>query len=77
MVEHFAKKLFDAGLTVETDIFEGDPKHVLLREAENCEADCIFLGARGLQHGNRLFLGSTANGVAARAHCSVEIVRRA
>ncbi|HYV28851.1 MAG TPA: universal stress protein, partial [Candidatus Eisenbacteria bacterium] len=75
MVEHLAKVLYDASLTVETFIFEGDPRHVLVREAESCQADCIFFGARGLQHGNRLFLGSTASGVAARAHCSVEIVR--
>ncbi len=75
MVEHFAQKLRDAGLKVQTDIFEGDPKQVLLREAETWQADCIFLGARGLNHGQRVFLGSCASAVAARASCSVEIVR--
>jgi nucleotide-binding universal stress UspA family protein len=75
MLEHSAAKLVEAGLKVETDIFDGDPKTVLLREAEDWKADCIFLGGRGLQHGERLVLGTTATAVATRAHCSVEIVR--
>lgn len=75
MTEHSAQHLRDAGLKVETHVFDGDPKHVLLREAETWPANCIFLGARGLHHGDRLFLGSLASAVAARAHCSVEIVR--
>lgn len=75
MTDHFAGKLRKAGLNVETHVFDGDPKHVLPRQAEDWEADSLFLGARGLHHGNRLFLGSLASAVAARAHCSVEIVR--
>ena len=73
MLEHSAQKLVN--LKVQTDIFAGDPKKVLLREAKDWDADCIFLGARGLHHGERLFLGSLASAVAGRAHCSVEIVR--
>jgi nucleotide-binding universal stress UspA family protein len=75
MTEHSAQVLRDAGLKVEMEIFDGDPKQVILREAEEQKADCIFLGARGLHHGDRLFLGTLASAVAARAHCSVEIVR--
>jgi nucleotide-binding universal stress UspA family protein len=75
MLEHFAQELREASLKVQTDIFDGDPKEVLLREAKDWDADGIFLGARGLHHGDRLFLGSLASAVAARAHCSVEIVR--
>lgn len=75
MTEHSAQHLRDAGLKVEIHVFDGDPNHVLLREAETWPANCIFLGARGLHHGDRLFLGSLASAVAARAHCSVEIVR--
>jgi nucleotide-binding universal stress UspA family protein len=48
---------------------------VLLREAERWEAECIFLGARGLHHNQRIHLGTCASAVATRAHCSVEIVR--
>ena len=75
MLEHSAAKLLDAGLKVGTDIFDGEPKTILLREAEKWEANCIFLGGRGLQHGERLVLGTTASAIATRAHCSVEIVR--
>jgi nucleotide-binding universal stress UspA family protein len=75
VVNHFAGKLRDAGLQVETSVSAGDPKPLLLKAAEDWEADCIFLGARGLQHGERLFLGTTASAIATRAHCSVEIVR--
>jgi nucleotide-binding universal stress UspA family protein len=70
-----AAKLAQAGLQAETAIIRGDPKHELLKAAEAWGADAIFVGARGLQHGGRLALGTTANSVAARAHCTVEIVR--
>ena len=75
VVEHSAKTLSDAGLAVETYLLNGDPKRDLLAHAESWEADCIFVGARGLHHGGRLSLGTMASAVAARAHCSVEIVR--
>ena len=75
MLEHSATKLVEAGLKVETDIFDGEPKKVIVREAESWGADCIFLGGRGLHHGDRLILGTTASAVAMRFHCSVEIVR--
>jgi nucleotide-binding universal stress UspA family protein len=75
MNDHAAQLLRDAGLKGETHILSGDPKQVILREAAARKADCIFLGARGLDHGDRLFLGSLASAVVTRAHCSVEIVR--
>jgi nucleotide-binding universal stress UspA family protein len=75
MLQHSATKLIEAGLKVETDFYDGDPKQVLLREADDWKANCIFLGARGLHHGTGLMLGTTASAVATRAHCSVEIVR--
>jgi len=63
------------GLTVSSVITEGDPKHVLLDEAEHWGADCIFVGARGLSRVERFLLGSVSAAVAARAHCAVEVVR--
>lgn len=75
MVEHFARRLYDAKLNVDTDILEGEPKHELLRHAEGWGADLIVMGAHGLQHGQARTLGSVAAAVAARAHCSVEIIR--
>ena len=53
---------------------EGDPKRVLIEEAEQWGADCIFVGARGLRRLERFLLGSVSTAVAARAHCSVEVV---
>lgn len=71
------QKLIKAGLEVIPVVEEGDPKHILIRESEAWNADCIFLGAQGHRFLDRLLLGSVSSAVAARAHCSVEIVRKA
>lgn len=71
-----AKQLRSKGLRAEGVVKTGDPKHVLVQFAEEWRADCIFLGATGLSNRlERFLLGSTAGAVAARAHCSVEVVR--
>ena len=70
-----ARILFGVGLDVSNYVYEGNPKEVLVRVSEEWQADAIFLGARGLHHGDRLSLGTVASSVASRAHCSVEIVR--
>ena len=75
MAEAASKILFDAGLGVSNYIYDGNPKEVLVRVSEEWRADAIFLGARGLNHGNRLSLGTVASSVASRALCSVELVR--
>jgi nucleotide-binding universal stress UspA family protein len=54
---------------------EGNPKQVLVEEAESWDADCIFVGASGLSKIDRFLLGSVSAAVAGRAHCSVEVVR--
>lgn len=63
-------------LKVSTAILEGDPRRELVKAAEAWGADCIFVGSVGF-HGQleRLVLGSVSAAVAARAHCSVEVVR--
>jgi nucleotide-binding universal stress UspA family protein len=64
------------GIGVEEPVLrEGDPKRVLLEEAEAWAADCIFVGAKGLSRIERVLLGSVSAAVAARAECSVEVVR--
>lgn len=71
------EKLEKAGLRAMGEVFEGDPKKVLVRVAEEWRADCVFVGATGLTNRiERFLLGSTAAAIAARAHCSVEIVRK-
>lgn len=70
------EKLTAAGISVSAMITEEDPKHFLVRHAEFWKADCIFLGAKGHPFLERFLLGSVSSSVAARAHCSVEVVRR-
>ena len=75
MAEAASKIPFAANLDVSNYIYDGNPKEVLVRVSQEWNADAIFLGARGLHHGNRLSLGTVASAVASRAHCSVELVR--
>jgi nucleotide-binding universal stress UspA family protein len=75
MNEAMAEPLCTWGLIVSSVIKEGDPKQVLVDEAEHWGADCLFVGARGLRRVERFLLGSVSAAVAARAHCSVEVVR--
>lgn len=75
IVQTVAEQLRPTGLVVSSAVKVGDPKHVLLEEAEQWQADCIFLGARGLNRMERFLLGSVSTAVATRAHCSVEVVR--
>jgi nucleotide-binding universal stress UspA family protein len=74
--EPSAEKLRKAGLTAVITLRKGNPKIVLVKEAKEWGADSIFLGAKGMRGIDRLLLGSVSAAVAARAHCSVEIVRR-
>jgi nucleotide-binding universal stress UspA family protein len=75
MKEKSIQHLHQAGLIVSSLIKEGDPKRVLIAEAKNWGADCIFVGARGLSGMERLFLGSVSISVASHAPCTVEVVR--
>jgi len=63
------------GITVTSNLVVGDPKHALVDEANDFKADCVFVGAKGHGRLERMILGSVSSSIAARAHCSVEIVR--
>lgn len=68
--------LGDRNITVTSVVHAGDPKQVLVKQAEEFGADCIFTGATGFSSRlERVILGSVSAAVAARAHCSVEVVR--
>ena len=72
-----AKRLQSVGLRARAVVKVGNPKKVLVDFAEEWRADCIFVGATGVTNRlERFLLGSVAGAVAARAHCSVEVVRR-
>lgn len=75
LVAKAADKLLEAGLRVSKVVREQEPKSLLCAEAESMQADCIFVGAQGLGRLERVLTGSVSAGVAARAHCSVEIIR--
>lgn len=68
-------RLTDAGVAVSTMVEFGNPKQLLVEQAEVWGADAIFLGTRGLGRISRWVLGSVALAILGRAHCSVEIVR--
>jgi len=75
-VDGAVRRLSAAGLAVTSFVTTGDPRSVLVEEAERWGADSVFVGSH--RFGNRVerfLLGSVAAAVAARAHCSVEVTR--
>ncbi len=76
IVEEVAKELRRGGLIATAVVGDGEPKQVLLREAEQFAADCVFVGAQGHSALDRFLLGSVSAAVATRASCSVEVVRQ-
>jgi nucleotide-binding universal stress UspA family protein len=73
--ESAVKELERAGLKAAPVVRDGDPKRVLIEESDQWPADCIVVGARGLSRIEGILLGSVSSSVAARARCSVEVVR--
>ena len=70
-----AGQLREAGLDASAVVLEGNPRKVVLDEAAHWQADCIFVGGKGLSRIERFLLGSVSTAIATRAHCSVEVVR--
>jgi nucleotide-binding universal stress UspA family protein len=60
------------GLECETLVDEGDPADVLVRLAEECKADVLVVGNKGMQ---RRLLGSVPNTITHNAPCSVLVVK--
>jgi nucleotide-binding universal stress UspA family protein len=74
-VKSAEERLCKEGFLASGTVMGGNPKEVLIQEAEKWHADCIFVGAKGLSLIERILLGGVSTAVAMRAHCSVEIVR--
>ncbi|MGH9874502.1 MAG: universal stress protein [Pyrinomonadaceae bacterium] len=69
--------LLGSGIEVTAVLREGDPKRELPKAAEEWGADCVFVGSTGFSNRlERFVLGSVSAAVAARAHCSVEVIRK-
>ena len=74
---HCAASYFErSGLDAVTAVLEGDPKTVIVKQAEDWAADFVVLGANSTHGVMQFLLGGVARTVARLAHCSVEIVRR-
>ena len=80
MLDQAAQTLRAKGLTVSIAIRNGKPQDLLLHEAREFAADCIFIDSLGLTNEldggyDRRGLGKAAEALAVGAHCSVEVVR--
>lgn len=66
--------LSNTGLSAKLHVYSGNPRMILVREAEKWGADSIFVGANSqqIQHNS---LGSVSSAIAARAFCSVEVIK--
>jgi nucleotide-binding universal stress UspA family protein len=65
-------RLRRSGIDCTTLIDEGDAGDVLVRLAEECRADLLVVGSKGMQ---RRILGSVPNTVTHKAPCSVLVVK--
>ena len=63
------------GISVTTKIVEGIPQDSIVEEAGEWGADLIILGSHGYGRVGRVFLGSVAGAIVAKAPCSVQVVR--
>jgi nucleotide-binding universal stress UspA family protein len=76
-LERASETFRDAGVTgVEiSEPLLGDPKAVILDEAEQWSADMVVAGSHGWHGLDRFMMGSVSESVAMHAHCSVEVIR--
>jgi nucleotide-binding universal stress UspA family protein len=72
MLHRTEQELQSQKLDCSTLIDEGDPAQVLVQLAEECGADVLVIGNKGM---NRRVLGSVPNSVTHRAPCSVFVVK--
>jgi nucleotide-binding universal stress UspA family protein len=76
MVEWAENELSMIGLDVSTVIEKGDPRRVLIQQAQKWNADSIFVGGRRFTGAiERFRLGSVATALVTKAPCSVEVIR--
>lgn len=76
IAKQVSERLWVTGLKVSPVVREGNPKKILVEEAENWGADTIFVGATKFNDFlTKYLLGSVSSAVVTRAHCSVEVIR--
>jgi nucleotide-binding universal stress UspA family protein len=74
IAERAAEQLRAKRLKVRVVCTAGLARQALLAEAAERDADCIFVGARGVRAVERFVLGSVSTSIAMNAPCSVEVV---
>jgi nucleotide-binding universal stress UspA family protein len=74
-LEAAAKVVREAGVPVTLYARQGDPADAILDVAEECDADLIVVGNKGMTGAKRFLLGSVPNKVSHNAPCSVLIIR--
>ena len=74
MIETAVARLKRSGLKVSKVMRHEGARQLLISEAKSWEADCIFVGARGMGAVERFLIGSVSSYVATHAPCSVEVV---
>jgi nucleotide-binding universal stress UspA family protein len=72
ILERLEEDLKLEGIATETRADAGDPAKVLVRLAEECGADLLVIGNKGM---HRRVLGSVPNTVTHSADCSVLVVK--
>jgi nucleotide-binding universal stress UspA family protein len=72
ILERTEAQLNEQGIECTTVVDEGDPGDVLVRLAEECGADMLVIGNKGMQ---RRLLGSVPKTVTQNADCSVFVVK--
>jgi nucleotide-binding universal stress UspA family protein len=69
-----AQQLVGMGVQAEIHALPGSPAEAILKVAEDCEADLIVVGNKGM-NGARRVLGSVPNSIAHKAACTVLVVK--
>jgi nucleotide-binding universal stress UspA family protein len=69
-------QIASAQIEVTSKTLKGDPKRVILDEAEHWQADLIVVGTHGYSTLERIWLGSVSRAIASHAECAIRIVRR-
>jgi nucleotide-binding universal stress UspA family protein len=72
ILDQLREEIAQAGIECEARAEEGDPGEVLVRLADECKADLLVVGNRGMK---RRLLGSVPNSVTHKAGCSVLVVK--
>jgi nucleotide-binding universal stress UspA family protein len=75
IVKSAAELLQSREIDCATTIIHGHPRTSIVEYAESWGADLIVVGSRGETGVGRFLLGSIAQAVVRRAHCSVEVAR--